>query len=146
MADPITTMTASAIATLAFQEFVKSGAGEMAKKFTAEAIVKMGQLRELVWNRLTGKHTIAEEALAKANAGEQEGIDMVATLLNAEMLDKVFAEQVRAIVESIQKEALDGTSSTQIHQTVSGNQNQVIGQVTGGKVFGNVTGNVNITE
>jgi hypothetical protein len=100
MPDPVT-MTASAIATLAFQEFVKSGAGELAKKFTAEAIAKMGQLRDLVWNRLTGKHAIAEEALAKASAGEQEGIDTVATLLGVEMLDKAFAEQVNAITQEI---------------------------------------------
>jgi hypothetical protein len=96
MPDPVT-MTASAIATLAFQEFVKSGAGELAKKFTAEAIAKMRQLRDLVWNRLTGKHAIAEEALAKASAGEQKGIDTVATLLGVEMLDKAFAEQVNAL-------------------------------------------------
>jgi hypothetical protein len=100
MPDPVT-MTASAIATLAFQEFVKSGAGELAKKFTAEAIPNMGQLRDLVWKRLTGKHAIAEEALAKASAGEQEGIDTVATLLGVEMLDKVFAEQVNAIAQEI---------------------------------------------
>jgi hypothetical protein len=31
------------------------------------------------------------EALAKASAGEQEGIDTVATLLGVEMLDKVIA-------------------------------------------------------
>jgi hypothetical protein len=40
MTDPISTMTASAIATLAFQEFIKSGAGELAKKFTGEAMAK----------------------------------------------------------------------------------------------------------
>jgi uncharacterized protein with von Willebrand factor type A (vWA) domain len=146
MADPITTLTASAIATLAFQEFIKSGAGELAKKFTAEAIAKMGQLRELIWNRLREKHPAADQALEQAQAGEQQGINTVATLLGVEMLDQEFAGQVQAIVASIQKEALAGTSSTQINQTVSGNQNQVIGQVTGGKVFGNMTGNVNITE
>jgi hypothetical protein len=54
MTDPIT-LTVSAIASLAFQEFIKSGAGELAKKFTGEAIAKMGQLRELIWNRLRGK-------------------------------------------------------------------------------------------
>ncbi len=57
-------MTASAIATLAFQEFVKSGAGELAKKFTAEAITKMSQLRDLVWNRLTRKHAIADRSFS----------------------------------------------------------------------------------
>jgi hypothetical protein len=45
MEDPITTLTASAILvpwgyTLAFQEFIKSGAGELAKKFTGEAIAQ----------------------------------------------------------------------------------------------------------
>jgi hypothetical protein len=32
MTDPVTALTASAIASLAFQEFVKSGAGYLAKK------------------------------------------------------------------------------------------------------------------
>jgi hypothetical protein len=62
MPDPVT-LTARAIATLAFQEFIKSGAGELAKKFTGEAISKMGQLRELIWTRLIGKHSAAETAL-----------------------------------------------------------------------------------
>jgi hypothetical protein len=81
MTDPI---TASAIATLAFQEFIKSGAGELAKKFTGEAIAKMGQLRELIWNRLMGKHPAAEQVLEQTKAGEQEGIETVATLLGVE--------------------------------------------------------------
>jgi hypothetical protein len=47
MAKPITPLTASAIlvlrvyanAALAFQDFIKSGVGELAKKFTAEAML-----------------------------------------------------------------------------------------------------------
>jgi hypothetical protein len=100
MTDPIM-LTASAIATLAFQEFIKSGAGELAKKFTGDAIAKMGQLRELIWNRLRGKHPAAEQALEQAIAGEQEGIDTVATLLGVEMLDREFGGQVRAIAQEI---------------------------------------------
>lgn len=99
MADPITTMTASAIATLAFQEFIKSGAGELAKKFTGEAIAKMGELRELIWNRLTGKHPAADVALEQARAGERAGIDTIAALLGVEMLDEAFAGQVKAIAQ-----------------------------------------------
>jgi hypothetical protein len=68
MTEPLT-LTASAIAALAFQEFIKSGPGELAKKFTGEAIAKMGQLRELIWNRLTGKRSAAEIALAIAKVG-----------------------------------------------------------------------------
>jgi uncharacterized protein with von Willebrand factor type A (vWA) domain len=97
MADPITTLTANMIATLAFQEFIKSGAGELAKKFTGDAIAKMGQLRELIWSRLTGKHPAANVALERAKAGEQAGIDTIAALLGVEMLDEDFAGQVRAI-------------------------------------------------
>jgi hypothetical protein len=100
MTDPIM-LTASAIATLAFQEFIKSGAGELAKKFTGDAIAKMGQLRELIWNRLRGKHPAAEQALEQAIAGEQEGIDTVATLLGVEMLDREFEGPVRAIAQEI---------------------------------------------
>ena len=48
MTDPVTIFTASAIADLAFREFIKSGAGEVAKKFTAEAIAKMNDLRKMI--------------------------------------------------------------------------------------------------
>jgi hypothetical protein len=138
--------TAIAIATLAFQEFVKSEVGELAKKFTPEAIAKMEQLRELIWNRLRGKHPAAELALNQAQAGEQAGIDTVAILLGVEMLDKEYAGQIQAIVESIQKEVLAGTSSIQINQSVSGSNNQILGQVKDSNIFGNVTRNVSITE
>jgi hypothetical protein len=114
MPEPITTMTASAIATLAFQEFVKSGAGELAKKFTAEAIAKMGQLRELIWKRLAGKHPAADAAIQKAQAGEQDGIDTIATLLSVELLDRDFAGQVQAIAHEINAgKLLDQSSMTQ---------------------------------
>lgn len=133
MADPITTLTASMIATLAFQEFIKSGAGELAKKFTGEAIAKMTQLRELIWTRLTGKHPAAETALEKAKAGEQEGIDTIATLLGVEMLDQAFAGQVQAIAHEINAgKILDQSSMIQnIAEGGKGWQTKV----EGGKVY-----------
>ncbi len=121
MPEPITTMTASAIATLAFQEFVKSGAGELAKKFTAEAIAKMGQLRELIWKRLAGKHPAADVAIEKAKAGEQEGVDTIATLLSVELLDKDFAGQVQAIAHEITLLQIEDNSS--MNQTNYGGTN-----------------------
>jgi hypothetical protein len=115
MTDPITALTVSTIASLAFQEFVKSGAGELAKKFTGEAIAKMGQLRELILNRLTGKHSAIDEAIEKAKAGEKEGIENVAAFLNSELLiDKEFAGQVQAIAQEINAgKLLDQSSMTQ---------------------------------
>lgn len=101
MADPVITLTASAIATLAFQEFIKSGAGELAKKFTGEAIAKMGKLRQKIWERLRGKHTLAEGVLEKAEAGDKTAIETVGTLLGVEMLDPAFAAEVQAIAQEI---------------------------------------------
>jgi hypothetical protein len=111
MTDPLTALSASAIASLAFQEFIKSGAGELAKQFAPGAIDKMGQLRKLVWNRVTGKHPTAATALEQAKAGDPESIDTVATLLSVEMLDREFAEQVREIAHEITLLQIEDNSS-----------------------------------
>lgn len=112
MTDPITTtLTASAIATLAFQKAIESGAGELAKKFTTEALAKMDELRKKIWDRLRGKHKIAEETLNKANTGDKQAIDTVATLLGVEMLDPKFATEIRAIAQEINAGKLQDNSS-----------------------------------
>jgi hypothetical protein len=100
MPEPII-LTASAIATLAFQKAIESGAGELAKKFTEAAITKMDELRQKIWNRLIGKHALAEEALKKAEAGDKDAIETVGTILGVEMLDLTFAKEVREIAQEI---------------------------------------------
>ncbi|MGJ3254565.1 MAG: hypothetical protein ACFE0J_26050 [Elainellaceae cyanobacterium] len=61
MADPVTTLTASAIAPLAFQKFIESGAGELAKRFSTEAISKMDTLRKRIWSKLQGKPRVEDD-------------------------------------------------------------------------------------
>jgi Tetratricopeptide repeat len=103
MPEPIATLTASMIATLAFQEFVKSGAGELAKKFTAEAIAKMGDLRKLIWSKLKGNPD-AEESLRKVEAGSEAEVSDVATYLKSVMgKDQEFAAQVQAIATDLRR-------------------------------------------
>jgi hypothetical protein len=76
MTDPITTLTASAkathqeSATLAFQKFIEGSAGELAKKFTGDAITRMGQLRELIWDKLHGNPDV-EAALTNVENGQE---------------------------------------------------------------------------
>ena len=49
MIDPVmTTLTASAIATIAFQKLIKSSSLTLDLKFTGETITKMGKLREKI--------------------------------------------------------------------------------------------------
>ncbi|WP_121971569.1 hypothetical protein [Leptolyngbya sp. BC1307] len=113
MADPVT-FTASAIANLAFQEFLQTSAGELAKKFSAAAIAKMGELRQMIWNRLQGKNATAEIALSQAEKGYEGSIEIVSTFLSVEMLDDEFAEQVRAIAQEIHAgKLLDQSSMVQ---------------------------------
>ncbi|AFY53612.1 hypothetical protein Riv7116_1038 [Rivularia sp. PCC 7116] len=71
MAEPAT-LTATAIATLAFGKFIEGGAGKFAEKFTEAALQKMDELRKKIWNKLRGKKN-AEAAIqgcvvAKRNA------------------------------------------------------------------------------
>lgn len=52
MTDPL---TASVLVTLEIQEFIKSGTGDLAKRFTAEAVAKIPVLWGKIRDRLTGK-------------------------------------------------------------------------------------------
>jgi hypothetical protein len=114
MPDPVTTMTASAIATLAFQEFVKSGAGELAKKFTTEAIAKMDELRQKVLEKLKGKPK-AESAIAAVEQGSKPDFDRLAVYLQDEMEDDPqFANDVRLLANEINAgKLIDNSSLTQ---------------------------------
>ena len=103
MTDPVTTsLTASAIAALVFQEFVKSGAVELAKKFTVEAISAMKQLRELIWQKLC-VNPDAKSALTNViERNSEEDIADVATYLKAAMRqDPQFASQVQMMAQEI---------------------------------------------
>jgi hypothetical protein len=140
MPDPAT-LTASAIAALAFQEFIKSGAGELAKKFTGEAIAKMGQLRQLIWNKLRGNPD-AEEALSSVEQGKDEDLADIGTYLKAVMSkDAEFASQVQAIAQEINAgKILDQSSMTQNN---SGNARGWQTKVEGGTAY---IGEIHISE
>jgi hypothetical protein len=110
MTDPVA-LTASAIASLAFQEFIKSGTGELAKKFTAEAIAKMNDLRELIWQKLQGNPD-AVTAIKQAKNGSEEVLSELATDLKRAMdKDPDFATKVQAIAQEIHAGKLQDNSS-----------------------------------
>jgi hypothetical protein len=97
MIHPVITLTSRSIAAKDFPQFVQPNPGKSSRKLTIEAIGKIAQLRNLIWQQLTPKYPAAAIALAKALAGELESIDRVASFLEVEMLDEVFALQVQAI-------------------------------------------------
>lgn len=97
-------LTASAIATLAFQKFIESGAGGLAKKFTSSAIYKMDELRRRIVDRLKGKNDKLDAALVGAEQGKAEAISTVAKYLEMAMKDQVFAQEVSGLAREIQQD------------------------------------------
>jgi len=102
MAEPVTTITASVIATLAFQKFIEAGVGELAKQFTGAAISKMDELRQKIWDKLRGKSPRVDEALVKVEQGDHAALTTIARNLDVVMDDNPdFAREVQAIAQEI---------------------------------------------
>jgi hypothetical protein len=134
MVDPVTTsLTASAIATLAFQKFIESGASELAKKLTEAGIGKMDLLRKKIWDKLRGKSEKVDEALVRVEQGDRTALDTISKYLDVAMEDHSdFAADIRAIAHEISVELeqfQDNSNMTQInyggtnYQTKTGGDN-----------------------
>lgn len=100
--EPVTTLAAGAIAKIAFDEFVKSGAGEVAKKTIGGAIDLVKNLRDRIRAKFQGNER-AEKALAEV---EQEGtpaaLEKVSKYLDLELEeDGTFATEVRQLAQQI---------------------------------------------
>jgi len=116
MAEPVTTITASIIATLAFQKFIESGVGELAKQFTGAAISKMDELRQKIWDKLRGKSPRVDEALVKVEQGDHAALATIARNLDVVMDDNPdFAREVQAIAQDINAGKLRDQSSMTQH-------------------------------
>lgn len=121
MTDPVS-LTAATIATLAFQKFIESGAGELAKKFTTEAITQMDTLRQRIVTRLRGKSKKLDEALVKAEEGDKAAVEAIGKNLDVVMDESPeFAEEIRAIAREITLNQIQDNSS--ISQTNYGGTN-----------------------
>jgi hypothetical protein len=100
--EPTTTLVAGTIAGLAFNEFIKSGAGELAKKSVGSAIDLLKNLRDRIQAKFRGNER-AETALSEVEQqGTQAAIEKVTKYLDIEMMeDEAFATEVRQIAQQI---------------------------------------------
>ncbi len=95
--EPVT-MTGMAIAKLAFDEFVKSGAGEVAKKTVGGAIE---QLRSTIKKRFAGNQK-AEAAIDKIEKERSpEALNKLSVYLDDEMEDVTFAQTLQQLANQI---------------------------------------------
>lgn len=96
-------LSAIVLVTLAIQEFVKSGTGDLAKRFTAEAVAKIPVLWGKIRDRLTGKSLKVNEALAKLESGDSTVIETITKNLDVILdEDSLFAEELRILGQEIQ--------------------------------------------
>jgi cytochrome c551/c552 len=101
MVDPAT-LAAGAIAKIAFDEFAKAGAGELAKKTVGGVIELAKTLRDKISAKFKG-NAKAEAALVQAEReGTPESIEKVGKYLDLEMDDdQEFSTNIRQIAQQI---------------------------------------------
>jgi hypothetical protein len=101
MIDPAT-IAASAIAKIAFDEFVKSGAGAAAKETVAGAVELIKTLRAQIKAKFQGNER-ATAALAEVERdGSEAALEKVSKYLDLEMDEEQgFADEVRQIAHQI---------------------------------------------
>jgi hypothetical protein len=132
-----------------FLPFLLKLGGKAAETATEAAAGKFGEASwrkaQAVWAQLSpkieAKEAAKEAVLDVANAPEDEDFQIALKV----QLKKLLAQDealFNAITQILEADVTKGTAGIRIDQTVTGNQNQVIGQMTGGQVFGNVEGNV----
>lgn len=98
-------LTGAAIAKLAFDEFIKSGAGEVAKKAVGGAIE---QLRSAIKARFAAKNDRAETAIATIESAadtttEQKtaALNKLSVYLDDEMDDAPFAQTLQQLAQQV---------------------------------------------
>lgn len=113
MVDVLTLAAAQAIAKIALDKFVESGAGELGKTLTVDLTQKVKKLGEVVWNRIKG-NTTAVEVLEGAAEEKPEDLQKLKKYLNT-LWDKnpEFSQEVKKLADEIHFELtqLDDNSS-----------------------------------
>lgn len=114
MVEPV---TAGTIAALALQKFIESGSGELAKKFTTEAIAKMDLLLNRIWSKLRNKPRVEElrKSVAQNRKVLPEQINQIAAYLQVAMdEDPQFSDEVHSLAVEINSGKLvDQSNMTQ---------------------------------
>jgi hypothetical protein len=116
MIDPIVTVATAEILKLAFDEFIKTSAGETAKKLTGEALSKAGDLRQKVVSWFENKKNVKAEKAIKAiqEQGSIEALNKLTTYLDDEMEEEpLFAQDLQQIARQIINIQSQNTSNRQ---------------------------------
>ncbi len=133
-----------------FLPFLLKLGGKAVEKATESASGKFGEAAwgkaQAVWEKLSPKvetKEAAKEAAADVANNPEDEESRIALKRQLQKILEQDKELTKEIARILQENAPDGTPGLQVVQTVTGNQNQVIGQMKGGQVvYGTVQGNV----
>jgi hypothetical protein len=136
MTDPVS-LTASTIVNLAIQKFIESSAGELAKKFTADAITKIDDLYKKIWNRLRGKSENLDNALNKIEKQRDPiAVNTLSKYLDVAMEDDpIFAKEIQQLAREIDAGKIQDNSNMKQEVFGSNNMNVQAKAEQGGKQF-----------
>lgn len=102
MTDPLTTITASTILGLAFQEFAKAGAGDLAKKSLSGAIDLVKSLRDKLRAKFQGNAKAEAAIQSIATEGSPAALSKLEVYLDDAMTDDAtFATELRQMAQQI---------------------------------------------
>lgn len=135
MTDPLS-LTAGAIATVALQKFVESGAGKLGEKYTVDAIAKMESLLKRIWAKLRGKPRVEEikTSIEQSKPVTPEQINQLAAYLQVAMDDDPqFAGEIRLLAQQINAGKIQDNSSMVQNNSDSGKGWQT--KVEGGTAY-----------
>ncbi len=139
MIDPVTTVATTEILKLAFNEFVKSSAGETAKRLTGEAFNKAKELRQkiVIWFR-DNENTKAEKAIvAVQEQGSLEALNKLTTYLDDEMeTEPVLAQDLRQLAQQIINIQKQSTTTLNQQNNNYGRDQNIINQPQGDFTIG----------
>ncbi|MBP5974714.1 hypothetical protein HW132_18730 [Brasilonema sp. CT11] len=113
------TLTAAAIATLAFSKAIE----KTAETLTASVLNKLNNLREKIFHRFKG-HQKLEQTLAKAQKeGSKADVDLIAAYLQVAMdTDDKFAQDIQQLAQEINQEINIGNIEGRNVQNVYGGE------------------------
>lgn len=99
MTEPITAVT---IAALAFNEFIKAGAGELAKKSISGGIENVKKLRDYLKSKFAGNERATGAIAQIEQQGTEAALTKFSKYLDLEMIeDEAFANNVRQLAQQI---------------------------------------------
>ena len=114
------------LATMALNEIIKGGAGELGKGLAGGTLAKVNKLGEMIWSRIKGKPGI-EAAIPKLEQGDPKTITKVQGQIDEVLQDEksTFVQEVKQLAAEIHQEIQSEVKAKNVQPIFGGQGLQV---------------------